>query len=84
IQNVYTVLLWKYMPYRYGYKHTIRRFAALIKQILDLMVLSAGIYMDNQYHRILVDDLVEEAKTILILNEKDSVPLWGKDNHLDY
>ncbi|CAF1108496.1 unnamed protein product [Rotaria sordida] len=83
-QNVYTEMLWKYMVYRYGYDETIRRFAALIKQILDLIVLSADIYMDNRYHQILVDDFVEEAKTALILNEKDSIPLWGKDNYFDY
>jgi hypothetical protein len=77
-QNLYTEILWKYMIYRYGYKETILRFAALVKQMLDLIVLSAGIYTNNARHQILVDDLVEEAKITLVLGENDVVPLWGK------
>jgi hypothetical protein len=82
-QNVYTEILWKYMIYRYGYEQTIIRFAGLVKQMLDLINLSAGIYMNNPHHQILVDDLVEEAKTFLILNDNNDKPLWGKtyDHH---
>jgi hypothetical protein len=77
-QNFYTEILWKYMIYRYGYKETIHRFAALVKQMLDLITLSAHIYTNNPHHQILVDDLVVQAKTALVLNEHDVAPLWGK------
>lgn len=78
-QNVYVEILWKYMLYRYGYHESIFRFAGLVKHMLDLIILSAGIYTENPHHQILVDDLVEEAKISLILDEKnDSIPLWGK------
>lgn len=77
-QNVYIEILWKYMLYRFGYKETIFRFAALVKQMLDLIILSASIYMHNPHHQILVDHLVEEAKNTLILDENQVVPLWGK------
>jgi hypothetical protein len=77
-QNVYVEILWKYMVYRYGYKETIYRFAALVKQMLDLIILSAGIYTYNPYHQILVDDFIEEAKSALDLDENNVVLLWGK------
>ncbi|CAF3830329.1 unnamed protein product [Rotaria sp. Silwood1] len=82
-QDVYTEILWKYMIYRYGYEETILRFTALIKIILDQIILSTDTYMNNRYHQIIVDDLVEKAKHSLSLNEKDFVPLWGKDYQLD-
>ncbi|CAF2659080.1 unnamed protein product [Rotaria sp. Silwood2] len=59
-------------------------FSALVKIILDQIIFSTDIYMNNRHHQILVDDLVEEAKTSLILNEKDFIPLWRKDNLFDY
>ncbi|CAF1096342.1 unnamed protein product [Rotaria sordida] len=83
-QNVYTEILWKYMIYRYGYKETILRFAALIKQILDQIMATTDIYINNRHHRTLVDDSIKEAETAVILNEKNLTPLWGKDNQFDY
>ncbi|UJR08984.1 hypothetical protein I4U23_013234 [Adineta vaga] len=77
-QNVYIEILWKYMLYRFGFEETVFRFTALVKQMLDLIVLSAGIYQKNAHHQILVDDLVEEAKTALALVKNNSIPLWGK------
>ncbi|CAF4750987.1 unnamed protein product, partial [Rotaria socialis] len=56
----------------------ILRFAPLVKHMLDLLALSADICRDNRLHRLLVDDLVEQAKETLSINEKDFVPLWGK------
>ena len=76
-QNVYIEILWKYMIYRYGFKETVLRFAALVKQMLDLMILSAGIYTNNPHHQLLVDDMVEEAKSALI-DGNHAIPLWGK------
>ena len=78
-QNLYTEILWKYMLYRYGYVQTILRFFGFIKQMLDLINLSAGIYSSNPHHQILVDDLVGEARKALALNDNSDEPLWGKD-----
>lgn len=77
-QNVYIEIIWKYMLYRYGYDQSVRRFAGLIKHMLDLIILSNNIYPSNPHHRILVDDLVEKAKGSLVLEQHDTQPLWGK------
>ena len=77
-QNFYTEILWKYMIYRYGFEESVLRFAALVKHMLDLIVLSANIYTDNPHHQVLVDDLVEEAKTELLRDDSQTSPLWGK------
>lgn len=78
-QNVYVDLIWKYMLYRYGFDQSVRRFASLIKHMLDLIVLSSDIYRENHYHRILVDDLVDKAKVVLQFEQQETMPLWGKD-----
>jgi hypothetical protein len=70
-QNAYVEILWKYMIYRYGHEESVHRFAALIKQMLDLIVLSSDIYADNPHHQILVDDLVESAKITLVIDEEE-------------
>lgn len=77
-QNVYTEILWQYMIYRYGYRDSVLRFSNLVKHMLDLIHLSTGIYQENVHHQILVDDLVNEAKDALILDDSTSEPLWGK------
>jgi len=81
-QNVYTEILWKYMLYRYNYIEAALRFAGLVKHMLDLIILSADIYHDNIYHQKLVDDVVEQAKTVLTFSDIDETPLWGKLQHI--
>ena len=70
-QNAYVEILWKYMIYRYGHEESVQRFTALVKQMLDLIVLSSDIYVDNPHHQILVDDLVEAAKITLVIDEQE-------------
>lgn len=77
-QNMYAEILWKYMLYRYQEGEAALYFAGLIKHMLDLITLSAGIYTDNVYHQQLVDEVVEQAKTTLIPADIDETPLWGK------
>lgn len=77
-QNVYLDAIWKYMLHRYGHDQSVRRFAGLIKHMLDLIILSSNIYLANPYHRVLVDDLVEREKGTLVLEQHDTQPLWGK------
>lgn len=77
-QNLYTEILWQYMLFRYDYQESVVRFAGLVKHMLDLIYLSTEIYGHNVHHQTLVDDLVEEAKTALILDEQTIEPLWGR------
>jgi len=77
-QNVYVELLWKYMVYHYGYNVSVLRFARLIKLSLDLIKYSANTYMTNSIHHHLVDDFIQRSKQLLIINQNEQVPLWGK------
>ena len=77
-QNMYVEILWKYMLYRYNYMEAALRFADLVKYVLDLIRLSADFCNTNIHHKILIDDVIEQAKTTLTLNDNKSVPLWGK------
>jgi hypothetical protein len=70
-QNVYVEILWKYMTHRYGHADSVQRFAALVKRMLDLIVSSSNIYVDNPHHQMLVDDLVEEAKISVVIDEEE-------------
>jgi hypothetical protein len=76
-QNMYVEILWKYMLYRYNYTEAALRFASLVKQLLDLITISVGIYTNNIHHQILIDELVEQATTALTLNDSNATPLWG-------
>ncbi|UJR32854.1 hypothetical protein I4U23_020316 [Adineta vaga] len=77
-QNVFVEILWKYMIYRYGYRDAVRRFAALVKQTLDLISLVVNMYKSDKIHQYFVDDTIKVAISPVKLGEKDSIPLWGK------
>jgi hypothetical protein len=77
-QNVYLELLWKYMIYRYGYFESVPRFSRLIKTFLCVLKTVANIYMTNQTHQTMVDNIIEKIKQSLIMNENEQIPLWGK------
>lgn len=79
-QNVYVLLLWKYMVYRYGEQHAVLRFAGLVKNVLDMISDAARTYLDNELHHHLVDDVVEKVKDELILGQHEPVALWGKES----
>jgi hypothetical protein len=77
-QNVFVEILWKYMIYRYGYRETVLRFSALVKQTLDLISLVVNMYRSDRLHQHFVDDTIKMATSIVELDEKNSIPLWGK------
>jgi uncharacterized membrane protein len=77
-QNVFVEILWKYMIYRYGYRETVLRFAALVKQTLDLISLVVNMYRSDQLHQHFVDDTIQMATSTVKLDENNSIPLWGK------
>ncbi|CAF1307508.1 unnamed protein product [Adineta steineri] len=78
-QNVYAELLWKYMICQYGYYTSALRFARFIQLVLDLIKYSANIYINNHTHHNLVDDFIQKTKELLIMNQNEQVPLWGKN-----
>jgi uncharacterized membrane protein len=77
-QNVFVEILWKYMLYRYGFRETVLRFAALVKQTLDLISLVVNMYRSHKLHQHFVDDTIRMATSVVKLDESNSVPLWGK------
>lgn len=77
-QNVYVELLWKYMIYRYGYHDSVLRFFRLIEIFLDLVKYSGLIYIYNEPHRLLVEEVIEKAEQLLIVNQNEQKLLWGK------
>lgn len=77
-QNVFVEILWKYMLFRYGHRETVLRFAALIKQTLNLISLVVNMYKSHKLHRDFVDDTIQMATSPVKINEKNSIPLWGK------
>ena len=77
-QNIYVELLWKYMVYRYGYDQTAIRFAGLIKYVLDSIRHAADIYMSNDVHHDFVDEVTKKTEEVLVINQNQTIPLWGK------
>ncbi len=77
-QNVYLELLCKYMIYRYGYSESISRFSRLVKTFLCVLKTSAILYMNNQTHQTMVDNIIEKIKQSLTIHEYEQTPLWGK------
>jgi hypothetical protein len=77
-QNVYVETLWKYMIYRYDYYDASRRFAKLIKHMLDLLKISENAQQNNEIHQNFVDEIAVVTEKSLIIHDNDVVPLWGK------
>jgi hypothetical protein len=77
-QNVFVEILWKYMIYRYGYRETVLRFAALVKQTLDLISLLVNMYKNNKLQQNFVDDTIQIATSRAKIGENNAIPLWGK------
>ena len=78
-QNVYVELMWNYMTYRYGFNQSVRRFSTFIKIILKLIQLGSSINDSNEIHHQLADEIIEQTERSLSLNERQDVPLWGKN-----
>jgi hypothetical protein len=77
-QNVFVEILWKYMIHRYGYRDTVLRFSALVKQTLDLISLVVNMYRSDKLHQYFVDHTITKATSTIKLDENNSIPLWGK------
>ncbi len=77
-QNVYVELLWKYMIYRYGYNDSVLRLSRLIQIFLCVSKHLAMVYINNQTHQHMVDDVFEQTKQSLTIHENEQTPLWGK------
>jgi len=76
-QNMYVIVLWKYMICQYGYYKAALRFTQLIKHSLDLIKYSAHAYMNNTIYRNLINEFNQKTKQSLITNQKEEVHLWG-------
>lgn len=77
-QNVYLDLLWKYLICQYGYIHSTLRFSRLMDMILCVVRISGNVYLTNEKHQNLVDQILEKIKISLVYREYEQMPLWGK------
>jgi len=77
-QNVYARLAWNYMMYRYGFNNSVKRFAALIKVILDAIKLASDINENNIIHHRLADENIGQTERSLSIHKHENVLLWGK------
>ena len=77
-QNVYLTIIWQYMIYRYGFSETVKRFAALVKTLLDMIRLASDITDSNTTHRQLVGTVIEQTKQTIDTGIHENSPLWGK------
>jgi hypothetical protein len=78
-QNVYVELMWKYLMHTYGYNNSVRRLSTLVKQLLHILKFSIDMYENNQIHQTFIDGRIEQTETCLVVDDKSTVPLWGKD-----
>ena len=77
-QNVYVELLWKYLVQTYGDYVAVQKFSTLMKQLLDTMTFAIDLYENNLIHQAFIDNIIEEMSNASLINEKATVPLWGK------
>ena len=77
-QNVYVELLWKYLIHTYDHHLAVQKFSALVKQLLDTMKFSVQLYEKNLLYQTFIDHTLEEMTNVSAINEKASIPLWGK------
>jgi len=77
-QNVYIELFWKYLLYRYDYLNAAIRFARMIKNLLDLLTISAQAQSNHDVYQQFVDEVTVLTEQNLTLNENNVVALWGK------
>jgi hypothetical protein len=66
------------MIYRYDYYDASRRFARLIKHMLDLLRISESAQQTNEVHSNFVDEISTVTEKSLIIHDNEDVPLWGK------
>ena len=76
-QNVFVEIVWRYLVYRYGDVQAVKRFAGLVKQILDEIDHVAKIYQSNKVHRQFLDETLQEFKLSSSHRMAVCVPLWG-------
>jgi hypothetical protein len=67
IQDIFIVLLWKYLVYQYGFIEAVRRFDHLVKYHLDL--LNRINEVNSKQHVDMIDNLIEETTHSLTLND---------------
>ncbi|CAF2794794.1 unnamed protein product [Rotaria sp. Silwood2] len=77
-QNVYVELTWKYLLHTYGYNIAVQTFSKLIKQLLDTLALAIDMYTNNHDHQIFIDGIIRQNEIPWIIDEKATIPLWGK------
>jgi hypothetical protein len=66
IQDVFIVLLWKYLVYQYGFIEAVRRLDNLVKCHLD--VLNRMNEISNKQHVDMIDIIIQKTKQSLTLD----------------
>lgn len=66
-QNIFIVLLWKYLVYQYGFDQAVRRLDNLVKYHLDLLNRINDI--TNQQHFDMIEDIIRKTTQSLRFND---------------
>lgn len=64
-QDIFIVLLWKYLVYQYGFSEAVRRLDSLVKYYLDLLNRMNDI--TNQQHLDMIEDIIRKTTQSLHL-----------------
>jgi hypothetical protein len=66
VQDIFIVILWKYLVYQYGFIEAVRRFDSLVKYHLD--ILNQINDVNSKQHLEMIDTLIVETTNSLTLN----------------
>jgi hypothetical protein len=77
-QNVYVELMWKYLVHTYDHHLAVQKFSTLVKQLLETLNFSIGLYENNQIHQAFIDNIIEQMEKSSLVTENTIVHLWGK------
>ena len=76
-QNVYMVVLWKYLVCQNGFFKAACHLTQLIQFSLNVIKSSAITYTNHKIYRQLVNEFNENTHQWLLTNQKADVRLWG-------
>jgi len=66
VQDIFIVILWKYLVYQYGFIEAVRRFDSLVKYHLD--ILNQINDVNSKQHLEMIDTLIVKTTNSLTLN----------------
>ncbi len=76
VQNIYVMILWKYLVYLYGHKGAVIHFSLLVKNVIDMLARTTELAEDI-VGKILIDRTMIQMEHLLTIT--DGTPVQLKD-----